>query len=138
LQRPRKRAANATRESCVNAGGSGDDEGQNMRANEIVLAATAILLVATCKISFAGEDIATLGRKVRVCLDREAKMVAPKPVDLDTAGIAVMARFNAALKAMRHYMYIPNFVPDPDNWEKEIEPFILKQAKEAVALERTR
>jgi hypothetical protein len=36
------------------------------------------------------------------------------------------------------YTGIPNFVPDPDNWEKEIEPFILKQAKEVVALERTR
>jgi hypothetical protein len=108
--------------------------------NRLKAAAAAILLIAMCKISFAGEDMASLGRKVRVCFDREAKTVAPKPVDLDTAGIAVMARCDAALKAMRQYIYtgLPNFVPRPDFWAKEIEPDMLKEAKKAVALERTR
>lgn len=87
----------------------------------------------------SGTDFAGLGRNVRVCIDRQAKIVSPKPVDLETASIAVVARCDPEVKAMRKFAYtsIPNFVPSPDWWSKEIEPAFLKRAREAVALART-
>lgn len=85
-------------------------------------------------------SLVPLSKKLRICLDRQALIVAPKPVDLETASVAVMARCNAELIQLRRFITtgLPNFSPGPDYWEKEIEPVYMKEARKAVALARTR
>jgi hypothetical protein len=86
-----------------------------------------------------GNDMVALSNKLRICLDSRAQAVAPKPVDLETASVAVMARCEPELQQMRKFMYtgIAGFSPDPDYWSKEIEPIYLKEARKAVAIART-
>jgi hypothetical protein len=88
----------------------------------------------------AGQRFAALGRAVGECIKREARLVAAKQVDLETASIAVLARCKREMETFRQFVStgIPNFNPQPDWWDKEIEPGILKRAREAVALARTR
>jgi hypothetical protein len=88
----------------------------------------------------SGNDMVALSNKLRICLDSRAQAVAPKPVDLETASVAVMARCEPELQQMRKFMYtgIAGFSPDPDYWSKEIEPIYLKEARKAVAIARTR
>lgn len=87
-----------------------------------------------------GNEMALRSARLRACLDRQALAVAAKPVDLETASVAVMARCGAELRQMRIFMMtgIPSFSPSPDFWEKEIEPVYMKEARKAVALARTR
>lgn len=88
----------------------------------------------------SGLQMGALSGKVHICLDREAIAVAPKLVDLETAAVAIMARCSKPLQDMRTFLYmgIPNFTPNPDFWEKDIEPVWAKEARNAVALARTR
>lgn len=87
-----------------------------------------------------GNEMGALSNKLRVCLDSQAQAVAPKPVDLETASVAVMARCEPELHEMRKFLYtgIAGFSPHPDYWSKEIEPIYLKEARKAVAVARTR
>jgi hypothetical protein len=87
-----------------------------------------------------GNEMGALSNKLRVCLDLQAQDVAPKPVDLETASVAVMARCEPQLQQMRKFLYtgIAGFSPHPDYWSKEIEPIYLKEARKAVAVARTR
>jgi hypothetical protein len=87
-----------------------------------------------------GNEMGVLSKRLRVCLDSQALAVAPKPVDLETASVAVMARCEPELQQMRKFLYtgIAGFSPDPDYWSKEIEPVYLKEAGKAVAVARTR
>ena len=87
-----------------------------------------------------GKEMVALSKKLRVCLDSQAQAVAPKPVDLETASVAVMARCEPELQQMRKFLYtgIADFSPHPDYWSKEIEPIYLKEARKAVAVVRTR
>jgi len=87
-----------------------------------------------------GNEMGMLSKKLRVCLDSQAQAVAPKPVDLETASVAVMARCGPELQLMRKFLYtgITGFSPSPDYWSKEIEPIYLKEARKAVAVARTR
>jgi hypothetical protein len=87
-----------------------------------------------------GNQMGALSNRLRVCLDSQAQAVAPKPVDLETASVAVMARCGPELEQMRKFLYtgIAGFSPDPDYWSREIEPVYLKEARKAVALARTR
>jgi hypothetical protein len=87
-----------------------------------------------------GNEMGVLSKRLRVCLDSQAQAVAPKPVDLETASVAVMARCGPELQQMRKFLYtgIAGFSPDPDYWSKEIEPVYLKEARKAVAVARTR
>lgn len=88
----------------------------------------------------AGLQMMAFSKKVHVCLDREANAVAPKPVDLETATVAIMARCSKPLEEMRNFIQtgIPNFTPNFSYWEKEIEPSWTKEARKKVALARTR
>jgi len=85
-------------------------------------------------------EMGALSKRLRVCLDSQAQAIAPKPVDLETASVAVMARCGSELQQMREFLYtgIAGFSPDPDYWSKEIEPIYLKEARKAVAVARTR
>jgi hypothetical protein len=87
-----------------------------------------------------GNGMGLLSKRLRVCLDSQARAVAPKPVDLETASVAVMARCGPELQQMRKFIYtgIAGFSPDPDYWSKEIEPIYLKEARKAIAVARTR
>jgi hypothetical protein len=87
-----------------------------------------------------GNEMGVLSKRLRVCLDNQAQAVAPKPVDLETASVAVMARCGPELQQMRKFLYtgIAGFSPDPDYWSKEIEPIYLQEARKAVAVARTR
>jgi len=87
-----------------------------------------------------GNEMGVLSKRLRVCLDNQAQAVVPKPVDLETASVAVMARCGPELQQMRKFLYtgIAGFSPDPDYWSKEIEPIYLKEARKAVAVARTR
>jgi len=88
----------------------------------------------------AGQRFAALGRALGECINREARVIAPKKVDLETASIAVLARCKREAETFRQFIYtgLPSFNPAPDWWDKEIEPGFLKRAREAVALARTR
>lgn len=88
----------------------------------------------------SGNQMSALSNRLRICLDSQAQAVAPKPVDLETASVAVMARCGPELQQMRKFLYtgIAGFSPDPDYWSKEIEPIYLKEARKAVAVARTR
>lgn len=88
----------------------------------------------------SGLQMQTFSNKVHICINIEAVAVAPKPVDLETATVAVMARCAKPLLAMRNFLYtgIPNFTPNQDFWEKDIEPVWIKEARNAVAVVRTR
>jgi hypothetical protein len=83
---------------------------------------------------------AKYGNAVGTCFRKEAKNVAAKPVDLDTAGLAVIVRCAQPLAAMRTYVMtqMPDFTPKPDFWDREMEPGYLKQARQLIALERTK
>jgi hypothetical protein len=85
-------------------------------------------------------EMGALSKRLRVCLDSQAQAIAPKPVDLETVSVAVMARCGSELQQMRKFLYtgIAGFSPDPDYWSKEIEPIYLKEARKAVAVARTR
>lgn len=85
-------------------------------------------------------EMGALSKRLRVCLDSQAQAVAPKPVDLETASVAVMARCGSELQQMRKFLYtgIAGFSPGPDYWSKEIEPVYLNEARKAVAVARTR
>jgi hypothetical protein len=87
-----------------------------------------------------GIQMQALGKRVHLCLDRQALAVAPKPVDLETASVAIMARCASDLDRMRQFLTtgIPNFTPGPDFWGRDIEPAWKKEATKAVALARTR
>jgi hypothetical protein len=87
-----------------------------------------------------GIQMQALGKRIHVCLDRQALAVAPKTVDLETASVAIMARCASDLDRMRQFLTtgIPNFTPGPDFWERDIEPAWKKEATKAVALARTR
>jgi hypothetical protein len=87
-----------------------------------------------------GTEMGALSNKLRACLDSQAQAVAPKPVDLETASVAVMARCGPELQQMRKFLYtgIAGFSPSPDYWSKEIEPVYLNEARKAVAVARTR
>jgi hypothetical protein len=63
-----------------------------------------------------GNEMALRSGRLRVCLDRQALAIASKPVDLETASVAVMARCGAELSQMRQFITtgIPNFSPGPD------------------------
>jgi hypothetical protein len=112
----------------------------------VVTAALFIPLVLMAAMSPAraeqdsGLQMGVFSKKVHVCLDREALAVAPKPVDLETAVVAIMARCSKQLLEMRNFLYtgIPNFTPSTDFWERDIEPSWTKEARKAVALARTR
>ena len=88
----------------------------------------------------SGKQMATLSAVIHKCLDRQATAVAGKPVDLETAAVAILARCGPELELMRNFLYtgIPNFTPGPDFWERDIEPAWKKEATKAVALARTR
>jgi hypothetical protein len=88
----------------------------------------------------SGNEMVALSNKLRVCLDSQAQAVAPKPVDLETASIAVMARCGPELQQMRKFLLtgIVGFSPSPDFWSKEMEPVYLSEARKAVAVARTR
>ena len=98
------------------------------------------LLAAIPSQPVTADRFAALGRALGVCINREARLVAPKQVDLETASVAVLARCKSEAEAFRHFVYtsLPNFNPAPDWWDKEMEPGFLKRAREAVAVARTR
>jgi hypothetical protein len=100
-----------------------------------LLATTSSKLVA----DETGQHFAALGRALGQCLNREARIIAPKKVDLETASTAVLARCKREAETFRQFVYtdLPNFNPAPDWWDKEMEPGFLKRAREAVALART-
>jgi hypothetical protein len=51
----------------------------------------------------AGQRFAALGRALGVCINREARLIAPKQVDLETASVAVPARCKSEAEAFRHF-----------------------------------
>jgi hypothetical protein len=112
----------------------------------IIAAATSVLIAepafaqAPPAAKKTGPQMEMLTKKIHACLDRQALAVAPKPVDLETASVAIMARCAGDLDRMRQFLTtgIPNFTPGADFWLKEIEPVWLKEARKKVALARTR
>lgn len=110
-----------------------------------------IMVVAVLVVSFgslparaqeknSGLQMIALSKKVHICMDRETLIIAPKPVDLETATVALMERCSKQLIDMRNFILtgIPNFTASPDFWEKEIEPTWAKEARKKIALARTR
>lgn len=103
-------------------------------------AAALLLMVAPAAAENSGLKMGRMITKIHACVDRQALAMAPKPVDLETASVAVLARCEPEMTALRGFLYtgIPNFTPNPDFWEKDIEPSWIKEARKAVSLARTR
>ncbi len=111
------------------------------RVKAIAVCGVVVISSAVAIGGDAGEQFAALGRNVGTCIKTQAAIVSKKAVDLETAAISVIARCRSETGAMRAFIYgggLPNFVPRQGWWEKELEPDILKTAREAVALERTK
>ena len=104
------------------------------------IAVLALLIATPTQAQNSGNQMLVLSKKIHICLDREALTVAPKQVDLETATVAIMARCSKQLQEIRNFIYtgIPNFTPNVDFWEKDIEPTWLKEARKKIALARTR
>jgi hypothetical protein len=99
-----------------------------------------VSLIGSSQADEAGQRFAALGRALGECINREALLVAPKQVDLETASIAVLARCKGEAEALRQFVFtgLPNFDPSPDWWSNEMEPGFIKRAREAVAVARTK
>ena len=63
------------------------------------------LLAAIPSQPVTADRFAALGRALGVCINREARLVAPKQVDLEMASVAVLARCKSEAEAFRHFVY---------------------------------
>jgi hypothetical protein len=84
-------------------------------------------------------ETAALSDAATDCIRREARNVAPKPVDLDTAATAVLARCSAELWAeekefVNRYKGFRDYASEQ---YKRVNAARLDQALKAVALART-
>ena len=77
---------------------------------------------------------------VSACIRREAEIVAPKQVDLETAAIAVMARCTSEIRAEEQAFFnkYPGYQDFVQGKLRELNSDRLSQTRSIIALPRTR